>query len=68
MLLAAGLGARQCELVKDVPGYFSADPNVDPSAAHLLNVEFSDALGARLAFLLGSGFRSADQAGEGVVL
>jgi aspartate kinase len=44
VLLAAGLGARQCELVKDVPGYFSADPNVDPSASHLPDVEFSEAL------------------------
>jgi aspartate kinase len=44
VLLAAGLGARQCELVKDVPGYFSADPHVDPAAAHLPHVEFDRAL------------------------
>jgi aspartate kinase len=44
VLLAAGLGARQCELVKDVPGYFSADPNIDPSAAHLPSVDFEEAL------------------------
>jgi aspartate kinase len=44
VLLAAGLGARQCELVKDVPGYFSADPNVDASAAHLPSVGFDRAL------------------------
>lgn len=44
VLLAAGLGARQCELIKDVPGYFSADPNVDPSATHLPDVEFDRAL------------------------
>ncbi len=44
VLLAAGLGARQCELVKDVPGYFSADPNVDASAAHLPAIDFSQAL------------------------
>jgi aspartate kinase len=44
VLLAAGLGAKQCELVKDVPGYFSADPNVDASAAHLPNVDFEEAL------------------------
>ena len=42
--LAAGLGARQCELVKDVPGYFSADPNVDASAAHLPAIDFTQAL------------------------
>ena len=44
VLLAAGLGARQCELVKDVPGYFSADPHVDAAAAHLPNVDFEQAL------------------------
>lgn len=44
VLLAAGLAARQCELIKDVPGYFSADPHVDPSAAHLPCVEFDRAL------------------------
>ncbi len=44
VLLAAGLGARQCELIKDVEGYFSADPNVDASAAHLPDVEFDRAL------------------------
>lgn len=44
VLLAAGLGARQCELVKDVPGYFSADPNVDASAAHLPSLDFAQAL------------------------
>jgi aspartate kinase len=44
VLLAAGLGARQCELVKDVPGYFSTDPNVDASAAHLPVVDFAQAL------------------------
>ena len=44
VLLAAGLGARHCELVKDVPGYFSADPNVDPSASHLPQVDFGAAL------------------------
>ncbi len=44
VLLAAGLGARRCELVKDVPGYYSADPNVDPSAAHLPSLDFDRAL------------------------
>jgi aspartate kinase len=44
VLLAAGLGARQCELVKDVPGYFSADPNADASATHLPAVAFAQAL------------------------
>jgi aspartate kinase len=44
VLLAAGLGARQCELVKDVPGYFSADPHLDTTAAHLPHVDFELAL------------------------
>lgn len=44
VLLAAGLGARRCELVKDVPGYFSSDPHVDPAAAHLPAVDFAQAI------------------------
>jgi aspartate kinase len=44
VLLAAGLQARVCELVKDVPGYFSADPNVDPGARHLPTLDYSRAL------------------------
>jgi aspartokinase len=28
VLLADGLEAEQCELIKDVPGYFTEDPNV----------------------------------------
>jgi aspartate kinase len=44
VLLAVGLGARRCELVKDVPGYYDADPNVDPSAAHLPSLGFDRAL------------------------
>jgi hypothetical protein len=31
--LAASLGARRCELFKDVDGYFSADPNTHADAA-----------------------------------
>jgi len=44
VLLAAGLGARQCELVKDVPGYFSADPHLSTDAAHLPHIDFERAL------------------------
>ncbi len=44
VLLAAGLGAARCELVKDVPGYFSADPNQDASARHLPALTFDAAL------------------------
>lgn len=35
VLLAAGLGADRCELIKDVPGYFSDDPRTDPHARHI---------------------------------
>jgi aspartokinase len=44
VLLAAGLGARVCELVKDVDGYYSSDPNLDPQARHLPAVDFDRAL------------------------
>jgi aspartate kinase len=44
VLLAAGLGAVRCELVKDVPGYFSADPNQDATASHLPFISFAAAL------------------------
>jgi aspartate kinase len=44
VLLAAGLGAVRCELVKDVPGYFSADPHEDPSARHLPSISFPSAI------------------------
>jgi aspartate kinase len=43
VLLAAELGAA-CELVKDVPGYFSADPNRDPAATPLPALTYDDAL------------------------
>jgi len=35
VLLAIALGADGCELVKDVAGYFTADPHVDPLAHHI---------------------------------
>jgi len=44
VLLAEGLEAARCELVKDVPGYFSADPNHDASARHLPALTFAEAL------------------------
>lgn len=44
VLLAAGLGARTCELVKDVPGYFSADPNIYPDAQPLGHLTFDSAI------------------------
>lgn len=33
--LAAAVGASRCELIKDVPGYFTADPAVDAAARHI---------------------------------
>jgi aspartate kinase len=44
VLLAAGLGASRCELVKDVPGYFTSDPNVDPAARHIDEIAYGRAL------------------------
>lgn len=44
VLLAAGLGARRCELVKDVPGYFTADPKRDPAAVPLEWLSYATAL------------------------
>ena len=44
VLLAAGLGAERCELLKDVPGYFDADPNEHPDAAHIGALEYDDAI------------------------
>ena len=41
---ASGLGAHTCELVKDVPGYFSTDPNRDPDATHIGQLGFGRAL------------------------
>ena len=44
VLLAAGLRASRCELIKDVPGYFSADPNRHPDAHHVPAITYSAAL------------------------
>jgi aspartate kinase len=44
VLLAAGLGAARCELIKDVAGYFTDDPNVNPDARHLRSLSFAQAL------------------------
>jgi aspartate kinase len=44
VLLAAGLGAARCELVKDVSGYFSADPHRDAAARHLPALTFAETL------------------------
>ena len=44
VLLAEGLEACRCELLKDVPGYFSSDPHHDPAARHLPRLTFDEAL------------------------
>jgi aspartate kinase len=44
VLLAARLGASRCELIKNVAGYFSADPNRDARAAPLPRLTFAEAL------------------------
>ena len=44
VLLAAGLGARRCELLKDVPGYFTADPKRDPDARPIPSLSYERAL------------------------
>jgi aspartate kinase len=44
VLLAAGLDARCCELVKDVPGYFSRDPHLYADAEPLPTLDYTRAL------------------------
>ena len=44
VLLASGLGAVRCELVKDVPGYFTGDPKRDPEARPLRHVSYTRAI------------------------
>ncbi len=42
--LAAAVGAASCELIKDVPGYFTADPAAHRDARHLPRVDFDTAI------------------------
>jgi aspartate kinase len=44
VLLAIGLRAERCELVKDVPGYFEEDPHENACARHLVALTFEEAL------------------------
>ncbi|MGH9410005.1 MAG: hypothetical protein ACRD1V_11185 [Vicinamibacterales bacterium] len=44
VLLAAAIGADACELIKDVPGYHTADPNVEADAEPLRELSTADAL------------------------
>jgi aspartate kinase len=42
--IATALGVGCCELIKDVPGYFAADPHRDAQAEHLAAVDYDRAL------------------------
>ena len=42
--LAAALQASRCELIKDVPGYFTADPKTGSDAALIEALDYSTAL------------------------
>jgi aspartate kinase len=44
VLLAVGLRASRCELIKDVPGYFEEDPHKNTRAAHLPSLTFEEAI------------------------
>jgi aspartate kinase len=44
VLIAIALGANECELIKDVPGYFTADPAADPDAQHISALSYDAAL------------------------
>ncbi len=44
VLLAAAVRAGACELVKDVPGYFTADPHTQADATPIHDLTFDEAL------------------------
>jgi aspartate kinase len=44
VLLAARLGAARCELIKDVDGYFTADPNTTTDAQLISHLSYTTAL------------------------
>ncbi len=44
VVIAARLGASRCVLVKDVDGYFTADPAVDPSARPIPGIGYDEAI------------------------
>jgi aspartate kinase len=44
LLLADELEAEQCELIKDVCGYFTEDPNVNRQAEHIPRLSYGQAL------------------------
>lgn len=44
VLLATAVRANRCELIKDVPGYFTADPHRDAGARQLHDLSIDDAI------------------------
>jgi len=44
VLLAIQLRAGRCELIKDVDGYFTTDPHIDPEATLIPSLDFQSAL------------------------
>ena len=44
VLLASAIGADRCELIKDVAGYYTADPNRDPGAKQIHHLPVADAI------------------------
>jgi len=44
VVTAAAIGADRCELVKDVPGYFTRDPRQHADAQHLPAIDYERAL------------------------
>jgi aspartate kinase len=44
VLLATAVRADACELIKDVPGYFTADPHRDAKARQIHDLPIDDAL------------------------
>jgi aspartate kinase len=44
VLLAEGLAAARCDLIKDVSGYFSSDPHRDADAQHIPFLTYAQAL------------------------
>jgi aspartate kinase len=44
VMLAAALGADRCELIKDVPGYFTGDPHASYDARLIPTLDYDEAL------------------------
>jgi len=69
--LAAALGASHCELIKDVPGYFTADPATDADARHLPHLDFDTAIGmaaAGCALVQSAALRAAEAHGVRLII